>query len=467
MSSIEFVQSSKSKTILVVDGYEYYKKRENKLTTAWNCAQYQTLSCRTSAITSGEQLISIRGNHNHDICLGKVGARKVSKKIKELSEVSTPAVSVASALLEVTHEYATQLTLPSKASLFKVSQRVRQKKDLIQFPDPASRNFDVPEEFNSFLVHDTGKEDHERIMVFGDNEMIKYLQSSQSWLADGTFKLSPKMFYQLYTVHIQGPGIAPACVYGFLPNKTESTYKRFLDILLSLLPNAAPDKVLIDFELAAMKAFEKALPNANISGCFFHLSQNFIRKIGELGLKNLYHSNPELSLALKLIPSLAFEKLKNVKSSFKLVVEDIQEVCEQLSLDSSEVERIDELCSYFQNTYIEKNLREPLFPPSIWNKREAASEGVARTTNAVEGWHFGIQAFFSGSHPSLWRTLENLKKDAATQKYLYLQSTAGTEFSRRKKYRELEAKVKNAIERHQDENTIAFLRAMASLSMSN
>ena len=101
------------------------------------------------------------------------------------------------------------------------------------------------------------------------------------------------------------------------------------------------------------------------------------------------------------------------------------------------------------------------------NKREAASEGVARTTNAVEGWHFGFQAFFSGSHPSLWKTPENLKKGAATQKYLCLQSTAGTEFSRRKRYRELEAKVKNAIERHQDENTSAVLRAMASLSMSN
>ena len=146
MSSIEFVQSSKSKTILVVDGYEYYKKRENKLSTARNCAQYQTLSCRTSAITSGEQLISIRGNHNHDICLGKVGATKVSNKIKELSEVSTPAVSVASALLEVTDEYARQLTLPSKTCPFKVSQRVRQKKDLIHFPDPAIRNCDVPEQ---------------------------------------------------------------------------------------------------------------------------------------------------------------------------------------------------------------------------------------------------------------------------------------------------------------------------------
>ena len=98
---------------------------------------------------------------------------------------------------------------------------------LIHFPDPAGRNFDVPEEFHSFLVHDTGKEDHERIMVFGDNEMIKYLQSSPSWLADGTFILSPKMFYQLYTVHIQCPGKALACVYGFLPNKTESTNKVF------------------------------------------------------------------------------------------------------------------------------------------------------------------------------------------------------------------------------------------------
>ena len=82
---------------------------------------------------------------------------------------------------------------------------------------------------------------------------------------------------------------------------------------------------------------------------------------------------------------MAFEKLENVNSPFKLVVEDIQELCEQLSLDSSEVEKIDELCSYFQKEYIEKIMREPFFPPATWNKREAASEGVARTTDAVEG----------------------------------------------------------------------------------
>ena len=162
-------------------------------------------------------------------------------------------------MLEVTDEYATQLTLHSKASLFKVSQRVRQKR-FDPLPTPGKSKLRRAWRILLFLVHHTGKEDHERIRVFGDNEIVRYLKSSPSWLVDGTFKLSPIMFYQLYTVHFQGPRITPGCMYGFLPNKTESTYKRFLDIILSLFPIAVADKGLIDFELAAMKAFEKALP---------------------------------------------------------------------------------------------------------------------------------------------------------------------------------------------------------------
>ena len=168
-----------------------------------------------------------------------------------------------------------------------------------------------------------------------------------------------------------------------------------------------------------------------------------------------------------MLPALAFENVEQVKDSYKLVVEDIQNVCDQTSQDPSVIGKIDELCSYFQNIYVEKpSLRTPLFPPSVWNQREAAIDGVARTTNAVEGWHFGIQAFFSGSHPTLWKTLENLKKDAATQKFLHLQSTRGFQFNRRKKYRDLEVAVENAMARHQGTATIPFLRGMASLSMT-
>ena len=86
--------------------------QENKLTT-WNCAQFQlgiVPNIRHSAaeplqVQVGSSWFWFEETDNHDICLGKVGPRKVSKKIKELSELSAPAISVVSALLEVTDEY--------------------------------------------------------------------------------------------------------------------------------------------------------------------------------------------------------------------------------------------------------------------------------------------------------------------------------------------------------------------------
>ena len=121
------MQSSKSKAILVIDEYKFYKEKENKIIRFWNCAQYQTLNRKTTAITNGEQVISIRGNHNDDVCFGKNWIQKSLKKNEEFSGVSTPTGSAASALLEVKDGYATQLTLSSKAGLFKVFQLVRQK----------------------------------------------------------------------------------------------------------------------------------------------------------------------------------------------------------------------------------------------------------------------------------------------------------------------------------------------------
>ena len=49
--------------------------------------------------------------------------------------------------------------------------------------------------------------------------------------------------------------------------------------------NAKPDRILADFEKAALNAFSKKIPDANISCCYFHLTQSFNRKINEIGLK--------------------------------------------------------------------------------------------------------------------------------------------------------------------------------------
>ena len=57
--------------------------------------------------------------------------------------------------------------------------------------------------------------------MFRDATMKNLLNLSNTWLVDGTFKLSPEIFYQVYTINVELHGFAPPCAYVVLPNKTE------------------------------------------------------------------------------------------------------------------------------------------------------------------------------------------------------------------------------------------------------
>ena len=87
--------------------------------------------------------------------------------------------------------------------------------------------------------------------------MKNLLNLSNIWLVDGTFKLSPELFYQVYTIHVELN--QPPCVYVLLPNKTEKTYYRMIE-LLKEETNPNPGKILADFEKAALNALSKNSP---------------------------------------------------------------------------------------------------------------------------------------------------------------------------------------------------------------
>ena len=88
----------------------------------------------------------------------------------------------------------------------------------------------------------------------------------------------------------------------------KKTYSGLLGALENFTPDCKHDKVLLDFEIAPINAFQKHDPASMLPGCYFHLTQNFVRKFGELGLKKLVSENREVALALKMIPALSFEK---------------------------------------------------------------------------------------------------------------------------------------------------------------
>ena len=89
--------------------------------------------------------------------------------------------------------------------------------------------------------------------------------------------------------------------------------------------------------------------------------------------------------------------------------------------------------------------------------------GIARTTNAVEGWHFGIQSYFSGAHLNMWKVVGSLQKDASVQRLNFFDASSGHKFTKKKKYRVLNERVQNIMSVYEDKTDLYFFRALSSL----
>ena len=88
---------------------------------------------------------------------------------------------------------------------------------------------------------------------------------------------------------------------------------------------------------------------------------------------------------------------------------------------------------------------------------------VARTTNSLGGWHYGLQAYFSGYTPNFWLLQRNLEKDSKMQKLKYVQETAGLLCSKRPRYEKMKKQMQNIRSTYEFENAVPYLRAVAKL----
>ena len=179
-----------------------------------------------TAITANEQLLSTKNEHNHEIIPGHVEAKKIVGKMKKTARTEQNPVNnmiIASNLQPIASDIATQLSLPTRSVINRSLNRQKVTEDKKK-PPIIDRHFDIPVQFQEFCLYDTGKLDNERMLIFGTRENLQSLTTNNSlWLCDGTFKITPIQFYQLYTVHIQIGGFYPPCMYALLSNKRENS----------------------------------------------------------------------------------------------------------------------------------------------------------------------------------------------------------------------------------------------------
>ncbi|XP_068237231.1 uncharacterized protein [Palaemon carinicauda] len=272
-------------------------------------------------------------------------------------------------------------------------------------------NFEIPESYcllatgEKFLAFDSGIEHENRILIFPTDNGLEDLAKSPNWAADGTFKISPLLFYRLYCIHTQEGSFNIPRVFALLPGKTKEVYIRLSTYLLQLKPKLNPKSLLTDFEIGAQKGFINMFPEATISSCLFHLSKSIFKKICDLGFRQRYKEDEAFNLKIRCFSALSFLPLSDVVEGF-------------IDL-SDDTDLPPEFIAYFEMTYIgqvrgRRGIRmEPIFAIASWNVRERVINQLPRSNNSLEGLHNALQYSLSCQHPSIWKLIEILKKEEA------------------------------------------------------
>ena len=72
-----------------------------------------------------------------------------------------------------------------------------------------------------FLLYDSGFGDDRRMLINSTPRFLRILSQTNNWHCDGTIKVVPVLFSQLYTIHGDMGGLILPCVYMLLLNKDE------------------------------------------------------------------------------------------------------------------------------------------------------------------------------------------------------------------------------------------------------
>ena len=157
-----------------------------------------------------------------------------------------------------------------------------------------------------FLIYDSGVGDPERVFIFASEIGLQSLRESEHWYADGTLKVFPEIFYQLYTIHGQRNGQIFPVVFCLIPNKTQATYRRLLQQVFDRVGDNRLQDVLVNFERAAINAFHLIYENIVMKGSFYHLSSNIWKKVQHFGLQQRYSKDQEFGLHTRMLCAVVF-----------------------------------------------------------------------------------------------------------------------------------------------------------------
>lgn len=414
---MEFTKSQKGGKVLLYGGYRYRKDKIRGDHETWRCCK---TSCSGRAITRSDDC-SVTRQHNHAPNDSDNEVYRVKEKIRKVAKetVEKPRAILQESCSNLSEEAT--VTIGSYEANRQIIHRQRQLDSGSSRIDSLT-DFELNDESKKtlredvFLLYDSGKEDSNRIIIFGTNANLALLEEFSNWSSDGTFNIAPNFFMQVYTLHILVEGKALPVIYALMCNKKKETYLKFYQKLKELCSTLSPNSLLSDFETASYSAAKDVFADVEIVGCFFHLCQNLWRQIQKTtGLVRLYKENDDIRFQCKFLVALSFVPPRDVQFAFEILKE---------TGFSEETELV---VQYWENNYVGKRIENipPRFPIEMWNMFNRLQENLPRSNNSLEAWHNSFQKNLDCHHPSVEKLIYHFKKEQSHVENLVLRYRTG------------------------------------------
>ena len=123
----------------------------------------------------------------------------------------------------------------------------------------------------------------DNIHMFSTEQYLKILSKTAIVYCDGTFAISPRLFYQVFTIHGFKYGKLFPLVYCILPAKSREVYNTVFLLTKEIAQNfnlvIDPVALKADFELALVQSVRISFPNTTFRGCYYQFAQAIWKKL--------------------------------------------------------------------------------------------------------------------------------------------------------------------------------------------
>ncbi|XP_060809619.1 uncharacterized protein LOC132903950 [Amyelois transitella] len=393
-STVEYITTRRGGVSILHEGRRYHRKKIYKNGDSfYKC--YVKNGCRGNlTINARNEIIKITKEHDAD-CEADIGKNLILKKMDDLKQRSScnfisiqkQYEDVVKGLKNDGFQFINKIPQFNniKTGLYNERNKVL---GVAKSRFNNCHDFIVPTKYKNFCVADY-VDDDKRIIVFCSNENRKEMNKYHHFYADGTFKCCPKGFYQLYSIHgynKNNNSVAPL-IFALLPDKKTETYK----VLFSLIKTSIgwnPQKITLDFEVAAINAIKKVFPKIIFKGCYFHFNRCLWKKAKALNVK----LRTEKRHVARCV-GLARLPVQYIEKGYEYVMS---------KNPRNPSDGLQKFNKYFNKQWIKKN--EMMMSCSCGNEN-------IRTNNSLEGWHAKINRYIGRKYPTLPQLLDILSTE--------------------------------------------------------